>query len=88
MKKIILGILAVALLFPGQVSSLDNNIYGSYLLSGNAKKISLLAFNFNGEIGKYSFPLNKDKNKKLKKLEWCKKLINLLNSDDKKIYHL
>lgn len=54
----------------------------------NAKKISLIGFDFNGKIGKYSFPINKDKNKKLKKLDWCKKLIDMLNSDNKKIYFL
>jgi uncharacterized Rossmann fold enzyme len=53
-----------------------------------AKKIFLLGFDFNGEIGEYSFLVNKDKNKKLKKLDWCKKLINIVNSDYKKIYYL
>ena len=51
----------------------------------NAKKITLIGFDFNGEIGEYSFPKNKDKNKKLKKLYWCKKLIEMLNSNKNKI---
>jgi len=54
----------------------------------NAKKITLIGFDFNGEIGEYSFPLNKDKNKKLKKLYWCKKLIDILISDKNKICFL
>ena len=36
----------------------------------HAKKIYLLGFDFGGEVGKYSFSANKDK--KLKKLKWCK----------------
>ena len=43
-----------------------------------AKKINLIGFDYNGEIGKYSFSKNKDIRQKLKKLEWCKYLINLL----------
>ena len=44
-----------------------------------AKEIYLIGFDFNGKIGEYSFAENKDKKLKLKKLEWCKYLINLLN---------
>jgi len=45
----------------------------------HAKKISLIGFDFNNEIGPYSFSENKDKTLKLKKLKWCKDLIDLLN---------
>ena len=48
----------------------------------HAKKISLIGFDFNGEIGKYSFSKNKDKNLKLKKLKWCKYLIDLLKKEN------
>jgi len=41
-----------------------------------AKKIYLVGFDFNNIIGEYSFAGKKDKNLKLKKLEWCKNLIN------------
>jgi uncharacterized Rossmann fold enzyme len=44
-----------------------------------AKKIFLTGFDFNNEIGPYSFSENKNKTLKLKKLEWCKNLINMLN---------
>ncbi len=44
-----------------------------------AKKICLVGFDFNNEIGQYSFSENKNKTLKLKKLEWCKNLINMLN---------
>ncbi|MDH7507013.1 MAG: DUF115 domain-containing protein [Candidatus Thermoplasmatota archaeon] len=43
-----------------------------------AKKIFLVGFDFNNEIGKYSFPKKKDKNLKLKKLKWCEYLIEFL----------
>jgi uncharacterized Rossmann fold enzyme len=39
------------------------------------KKINLVGFDFNGEIGEYSFSINKDIKKKLKKLKWCEHLI-------------
>lgn len=54
----------------------------------NAKKIFLVGFDFGGEIGKYSFSKNKDKNKKLKKLQWCKNLINQLIKTKKNIFYL
>ena len=53
----------------------------------SAKKIYLIGFDFNGKIGEYSFIENKDKRLKLKKLEWCKHLINLLNKRNS-IYYL
>jgi len=45
----------------------------------HAKKICLIGFDFNNEIGYYSFSENKNKTLKLKKLKWCKNLINMLN---------
>jgi uncharacterized Rossmann fold enzyme len=42
-----------------------------------AKKIYLIGFDFDGEIGEYSNIQNKNVNKKLKKLKWCKNIINL-----------
>jgi len=51
-----------------------------------AKKIFLMGFDFNGEIGKYSLPKNKDKKLKLKKLKWCRYLIDYLSN--KNIYYL
>ena len=53
-----------------------------------AKKIYLIGFDFNGEIGKYSFSDNKDKNLKLKKLKWCKNLIELLQKNKQNIFYL
>jgi len=53
-----------------------------------AKKIYLIVFDFNGEIGKYSFAEEKDKNLKLKKLKWCKYLIELMMKSKKNIYFL
>jgi uncharacterized Rossmann fold enzyme len=44
-----------------------------------AKKIFLTGFDFGNEIGYYSFSENKNKTLKLKKLKWCKNLINMLN---------
>ena len=43
-----------------------------------AKKINLIGFDFNGKIGKYSFSENKNKELKLKKLKWCKKLTKMI----------
>ena len=54
----------------------------------NAKEIYLVGFDFNGTIGRYSFSKNKNKNQKLKKLKWCKYLIELLKINKKNIYHL
>ena len=45
----------------------------------HAKKIFLTGFDFNNEIGPYSFSENKNKTLKLKKLKWCKNLISMLN---------
>ena len=42
----------------------------------NAKTISLIGFDFDNKIGKYSFASKKDKKRKLKKLRWCKKLLD------------
>lgn len=54
----------------------------------HAKKIYLIGFDFDGEIGKYSFSKNKDKVKKLKKLKWCKYLIDLLKENNKDIQEI
>jgi len=48
----------------------------------HAKKIYLVGFDFNGNIGKYSFTKNKDKKLKLKKLKWCEYLIDVLNKQN------
>ena len=53
----------------------------------NAKKIHLVGFDFDGEIGKYSFSEKKDKNLKLKKLKWCKYLIELLMENKNNIFY-
>jgi len=47
----------------------------------HAKSISLAGFDFNGEIGRYSFPGRKDTELKEKKLYWCSQLINHLKKD-------
>ena len=52
----------------------------------NAKTISLIGFDFDGNIGKYSFASKKDKVMKLKKLRWCKKLLELFEDDYLKYY--
>jgi len=49
-----------------------------------AKNIFLIGFDFNNKIGRYSFAENKNIKMKLKKLKWCKYLVNLLD-DGKKI---
>jgi len=54
----------------------------------NAKKIQLIGFDFNGEVGKYSCPEKKDINLKIKKLKWCKHLIELLIKKNGNIYYL
>ena len=51
----------------------------------NAKMINLIGFDFKEKIGKYSLSENKDKNLKIKKLKWCKYLIELLKQDRKNI---
>lgn len=45
-----------------------------------AKTIFLSGFDFTGEIGEYSFPEEKNKEMKLKKLYWCSYLIKLLQT--------
>jgi len=54
----------------------------------NAKKIYLIGFDFDGNIGKYSFAEKKDKKQKLKKLEWAKYLIDMLNEEKQNIVFL
>jgi len=47
-----------------------------------AKKIFLTGFNFDENIGEYSFPDKKDKTMKLKKLKWCKFFIDILSKEN------
>ncbi|MEF8847847.1 MAG: 6-hydroxymethylpterin diphosphokinase MptE-like protein [Candidatus Thermoplasmatota archaeon] len=49
------------------------------------KKIFLIGFDFNKEVGRYSFvkESKKDVEFKLKKLDWCKKLIRILEEKSK-----
>ena len=54
----------------------------------NAKKIFLSGFDFDGSIGKYSFPTKKDKNLKIKKLKWCKYLLEKINEYNKNVQEL
>jgi uncharacterized Rossmann fold enzyme len=54
----------------------------------HAKKIYLIGFDFDGKIGRYSFSENKDKNLKLKKLKWCKYLIELLKKSNSNIQEI
>jgi len=56
--------------------------------SFNAKKIFLIGFDFKGEIGKYSFSKNKDKDMKIRKLKWCKILLNTIMEKNKNIEFL
>jgi uncharacterized Rossmann fold enzyme len=53
----------------------------------NAKKIHLVGFDFNDKIGKYSFSKQKNKNVKLKKLKWCKYLIEQLMKSKNNIFY-
>ncbi|KYK22827.1 hypothetical protein AYK24_01580 [Thermoplasmatales archaeon SG8-52-4] len=53
-----------------------------------AKMIYLIGFDFDGKIGRYSFFENKDKNLKLKKLKWCKYLIEFLKKGNQNIQEL
>lgn len=53
-----------------------------------AKMIHLIGFDFEGIIGKYSYPEKKDKKQKLKKLRWCKYLIGLLMQKNQQISYL
>ena len=48
----------------------------------HVKKIYLMGFDFNGKVGEYSFAESKDKKLKLRKLKWCKYLIELLNKQN------
>ena len=52
----------------------------------NAKTISLFGFDFNSEIGKYSYMENKDISQKFKKLKWCKYLIELIFEKNHNVY--
>jgi len=52
----------------------------------NARTILLIGFDFTNEIGEYSFAKRKNKDIKLKKLQWCKSLIDSL--DKKHIQYL
>lgn len=54
----------------------------------NAKKINLIGFDFRGKIGKYSFSEKKNINLKLKKLKWCRYLIELLKHNKENIYFI
>ena len=54
----------------------------------HAKRIYLIGFDFNNEVGEYSFAKNKDKILKLKKLKWCKHLIEILKKNNHNIYYL
>jgi len=45
-----------------------------------AGKIYLIGFDFDNTIGKYSFAYKKDKKLKLKKLKWCKKLLDKIDN--------
>jgi len=53
-----------------------------------AKKINLIGFDLDGEIGKYSYADKKDKDQKIEKLKWAKNLIDFLNKDNKNIVFL
>jgi len=54
----------------------------------HAKNIWLLGFDFTGEIGSYSFVEHKNKDIKLKKLQWCKQLLDILQKDNPNIQYL
>jgi len=51
----------------------------------NTKKINLIGFDFNEEIGEYSFSDNKNRKTKLKKLKWSEILIGMLNQQNSNI---
>lgn len=53
-----------------------------------AKKIYLVGFDFNGKIGKYSYPEKKNIKQKIEKLKWCKKLINKLEKKYQNIEYI
>jgi len=44
-----------------------------------ARRISIIGFDFNGKIGSYSFASNKNIQMKKRKLNWCEKLIGYLD---------
>lgn len=54
----------------------------------NSKSIGLVGFDYDEEIGDYSFTKNSDKDLKFKKLEWCKYLIELLKRNNSGIYYI
>jgi uncharacterized Rossmann fold enzyme len=85
LKKIKGQIIGTTQLNPNEYSLLNN--FGGFTdgdravflsLYFKSKYIYLIGFDFNGIIGEYSFPKNKNKNLKIKKLKWCKKIINNL----------
>jgi len=53
-----------------------------------AKKIYLSSFDYENKIGKYSFSKNKNKIKKLKKLKWCRCLIEELRKENPNIEYI
>lgn len=53
-----------------------------------AKKINLVGFDYNSGIGKYSFSKHKNKENKLKKLRWCKYLIDQLKRENPSIKYI
>jgi len=68
---------------PNQFSLLNN--FGGFTdgdrsvllaLYFQAKYIYLIGFDFSGKIGKYSFSNHKNKLIKIRKLQWCKKIID------------
>jgi uncharacterized Rossmann fold enzyme len=54
----------------------------------NVKKINLIGFDFNKEIGKYSYPNDKNKKLKLQKLKWCERLIFMSKQQNNNIIFL
>jgi len=54
----------------------------------HAKNIWLLGFDFTDKIGSYSFAEHKNKDIKLKKLQWCKQLLDILQKDNPNIQYL
>ncbi|RLF53433.1 MAG: 6-hydroxymethyl-7,8-dihydropterin pyrophosphokinase [Thermoplasmata archaeon] len=54
----------------------------------HVKKTYLIGFDFNNEIGEYSFSENKNVKQKIKKLKWCKYLIGSLKMNNKNIYFI
>ena len=54
----------------------------------HAKSIWLVGFDFTDEIGIYSFAEYKNKDVKLKKLQWCKKLLDALQKYNPNVHYL